>query len=81
MGYYIFSYGIETDKIKAVFHSNDENTLELIKKTGTFDCYKDFLPQGKKTTPEKALEDIVRNRPYDQESNFDNFVFHFIWHF
>jgi Ca2+-binding EF-hand superfamily protein len=70
MGYYIFSYGIETDKIKAVFNSNDENTLELIKKTETFDNYKDFLPRGKKTTPEKALEDIIGNMPYDKKSNF-----------
>ena len=70
MGYYIFSYGIETDKIKAVFNSNDENKLELIKKTEIFDNYKDFLPEGLKTTPEKALEDIVKNRPYDVKSNF-----------
>jgi hypothetical protein len=70
MGYYIFSYGIETDKIKAVFNSNDENILELIKKTETFGNYKDFLPEGKKTTPSKALEDIIKNKPYDKKSNF-----------
>lgn len=37
MGYYIFSYGIEVDKIKAVFNSNDESLLGLIKKTETFE--------------------------------------------
>jgi hypothetical protein len=70
MGYYIFSYGIETDKIKAVFNSNDEKILELIKKTEAFKNYKDFLPKGKETTPEKALEDIIKNRSYDKKSNF-----------
>ena len=48
MGYYIFSYGIETDKINAVFNSDDENTLKLIKATKTYKNYKDFLPKGKK---------------------------------
>jgi hypothetical protein len=70
MGYYIFSYGIDTDKIKAVFNSNDENLLKNIKQTTAFDTYKNFLPDGLKTTPEKALEDIIKNRPYDVESNF-----------
>ena len=70
MGYYIFSYGIETDKIKAVFNSNDEDTLKLIKKTKAYENYKDFSVKGKKTTPAKALEDIIKNRPYDAKSNF-----------
>ena len=70
MGYYIFSYGIETDKIKEVFGSNNKNILESIKKTDIFQNYKDFLPQGFKTPPEKALEDIILNRPYDEKSNF-----------
>ena len=70
MGYYIYSYGIEVDKIKAVFNSNDEKTLKLIKSTQAYKNHKGFLPKGKKTTPEKALEDIVKNRPYDVKSNF-----------
>jgi hypothetical protein len=70
MGYYIFSYGIEVDKIKSVFNCNDEKILELITETETFDNYKDFLPKGMKTTPEKALIDIIQNRPFDIKSNF-----------
>ena len=70
MGYYIFSYGIETDKIKNVFNSNNENILKLIKKSETFEGYKDFSPEGFKTTPEKALDDIIYNKPYDEKSNF-----------
>jgi hypothetical protein len=70
MGYYIFSYGIETEKIKAAFHSHDEKFLTSISKTDTFENYKDFLPEGKKTNPQKALEDIINNNPYDADSNF-----------
>ncbi|MDR2967856.1 MAG: hypothetical protein LBU74_07925 [Methanobacteriaceae archaeon] len=70
MGYYIFSYGIDTDKIKSIFGSNNENIFESIKKTDTFEHYKDFLPKGFKTSPERALEDIIRNRQYDENSGF-----------
>ena len=70
MGYYIFSYGIEVEKVKSVFNSNNENTLELIKKTEEFENYKDFLPEGKTTTPAKALEDIIKGNPYDEKSDF-----------
>jgi hypothetical protein len=70
MGYYIFSYGIDAQKIKASFNSNDEKLLQKIKATETFENYKDFLPDGFKTTPDKALEDIIKNNPYDTKSNF-----------
>jgi len=66
MRYYIFSQGIETDKIKAVFGSNNENILELIKKTEIFQYYGEKF----KTTLKIALEDIIRNRSYDEKSNF-----------
>jgi len=70
MGFYIFSQCIETDKIKNVFGSNDENILKLIKKSETFEDYKDFSFEGFKTTTEKALDDIIYNKPYDVKSNF-----------
>jgi len=70
MGYYIFSYGINTGKIAAAFHSGDEKILQQVQETDTFDSYRDFLPSGKKTTPEKAIDDIIKNKPYDTESNF-----------
>lgn len=70
MGYYIFSCGINTNQIKSVFSSKDQNILEIIMESDTFDNYKDFLPDGLKTTPEKALEDIINGDRYDVKSNF-----------
>ena len=70
MGYYIFSYGIKTDKIKAIFGSKDQHVLELIRESDSFDNYKDFLPDGMETTPEIAIENIINGDPYDTRSNF-----------
>jgi len=70
MGYYIFCCGIKTDKIKSVFGCKDQNILASIKESDSFDNYKDFLPEGQKTTPEKALENIINGDHYDTKSNF-----------
>jgi hypothetical protein len=56
MGYYIFSYGIKTDAIRAVFRSNDERLLEKIQRTESFANYTDQdIPF--------ALREIVEGRP------------------
>ena len=70
MGYYIFSQGIKTDKIKSVFGCKNKSILDTIKESDTFQNYKDFLPTGLKTTPEKALEDIINGEQFDTKSNF-----------
>jgi hypothetical protein len=70
MGYYIFSCGIKTDKVKSVFGCKDPNILESVKESESFDNYKDFLPEGMKTTPEKAVENIINGDQYDTKSNF-----------
>jgi hypothetical protein len=68
MGYYIFFYGINTKEVRSVFGSKDQNLLRSIKASDTFDNYKDFLPKGFSTTPEKALEEIINNEPYEKEN-------------
>lgn len=70
MGYYIFFQGIKTDKLKSVFGSKDKSILDTIKESDTFENYKDFLPAGLNTTPEKALENIINGDPFDTKSNF-----------
>lgn len=70
MGYYIFFQGIKTDKLKSVFGSKDKSILDTIKESDTFENYKNFLPPGLNTTPEKALENIINGEPFDTKSNF-----------
>jgi hypothetical protein len=77
MGYNIFSFGINTDKIKAVFGSNDKEVLKKIKDTDAFGDAEAFVASfesetGKKvkTSVKKALEEIIHNKPYDKKSYF-----------
>ncbi len=70
MGYYIFSYGIDTKKIKAVFGSNNEGILEQVQENDVFEGYCDFNPNGEATDPVKALSDIVKGNRYDVKSGY-----------
>lgn len=77
MGYNIFSFGIDTGKIKAVFGSNDKEVLKKIKDTDAFDdagafvaSFESAADKKVKTPVKKALEDIINNKPYDKKSYF-----------
>jgi hypothetical protein len=70
MGYYIFSYGIKTDQIKSTFGSKNQEILEKIRKNSVFKGYKDSFSEEYKTTPNKALEDIINGEKYDNSSKF-----------
>jgi hypothetical protein len=70
MGYYIFSYGIKTDQIKSAFGSKNQDILEKIRKNSIFEGYKDSFSEKYKTTPNKALEDIINGKKYDDSSKF-----------
>jgi hypothetical protein len=71
IGYYEFSYGIDTKRIEEVFNSDENELLKMIKKTKYFELLKDYLVNVQKTDPEKYfLEDIIENKPYFKNSNF-----------
>ena len=70
MGYYIFSYGIKSDEVKSKFGSKDQEALQKIQSTSTYDGYKDFLPDGYLTTPKKAIEDIINGEVFDKNCGF-----------
>ncbi|MBL7816500.1 MAG: hypothetical protein JNL70_15885 [Saprospiraceae bacterium] len=61
MGYFLFSYGIKTKKIRAIFGSKDQAILEKIKNSDIFDTYSDCY---------KALKDIIAGEKLDKEFNF-----------
>jgi len=70
MGYYIFSCGINTAEILSVFGCKDTKVQDKVKASGIFKNYSDFLPEGYKTTPAKALDDIINSNEYDYNSSF-----------
>jgi hypothetical protein len=70
MGHYLFSFAINTGKIRSAFGSKDQAILETIKANRTFHHYSDFQPDGTTTTPLKALEDMINGNSYDQQSDF-----------
>jgi hypothetical protein len=63
MGYYIFSYAINTDKVLASIGSGDNNLYNKILKTDTFNLYSDQDFAGHTTTKE-ALENLIFGRKY-----------------
>jgi hypothetical protein len=69
MGYYIFSFGIDTHKIKSAFGSKDQELLNAIKSTESYENYGDAdtsFNDGIST--EKALEDIINGNKMDVNS-------------
>lgn len=67
MGYYIFSYGINTDAIHKSIGSNDNHLFNEIIETETFENYTDQNFAGQ-TTVKDALEHLIFNRPYNIDS-------------
>ena len=70
MGYYIFSYGIKTNRIKKVFSSKDQELLAKVEQNDTFENYSDFQPDAFKTIPAQALKDIINGDIFDTKSNY-----------
>jgi hypothetical protein len=71
MGYYIFSFGIDANKIKSAFGSKDQAILEASKSTESYDNYSDSdmsFMDGIST--EKALEDIIQGNKMDVNSGY-----------
>jgi hypothetical protein len=70
MGLYIFSYGINTAKIKSLFGSKDQEALKNIQESLVYQDYEDgYLPPDYKTDTKKALEDIINGEEFDAHSN------------
>jgi hypothetical protein len=67
MGYYIFSYGINTNKIQAAIGSKDDNLYNEILDTETFKNYSSQDFKGHITTGE-ALEHLIFGKPYNTSS-------------
>jgi len=67
MGYYIFSYGINTAEIKEAIGSKDNDLFEDILETEIFDNYSDQNFPGHTTTRE-ALEHLIFGHAYDARS-------------
>jgi hypothetical protein len=66
MGYYIFSYAIDANKIKSAFGSKDQELLDTTKNTESYEAYSDIYAsfEGQLST-EKALEDIINGNKMD----------------
>lgn len=65
MGYYIFSYAIDTDKVKSAFGSKNEDMLNNVLKTEEYKCYAEDDMAGYITTKE-ALHNIIFGESYKE---------------
>ena len=72
MGYYIFTYGVKTPEIKAVFGSKDEALLQKVKANDTFKNYADGDDDNETI---KALTDIIMGNQYDEEGYIYGYAF------
>ena len=70
MGYYIFTYGVKTPEIKAVFGSKDEALLEKVKAN---DVFQNYAEQNQETS--QALIDIIKGNPYTLEGYHYGYAF------
>ena len=70
MGYYLFSNGIKTDKIQAVFGSKDQALLQEVEESSAFDNYGHFTIEDIETNTYKALEHIINGTPQDTQAGF-----------
>ena len=70
MGYYIFTYGIKTAEIKAVFDSKNEALLQKIKAN---DIFQNYAEQNQETS--QALIDIIMGNPYSLEGYHYGYAF------
>ena len=72
MGYYIFTYGVKTPEIKAVFGSKDEALLQKVKANDTF---KNYADEDDDNETSKALTDIIMGNQYDEEGYIYGYAF------
>ena len=72
MGYYIFTYGVKTPEIKAVFGSKDEALLQKVKANDTF---KNYADEDDDNETNKALTDIIMGNQYDEEGYIYGYAF------
>ena len=70
MGYYIFTYGVKTPEIKAVFGSKDEAFLQKVKAN---DIFQNYAEQNQETS--QALIDIIMGNPYSLEDYHYGYAF------
>lgn len=70
MGYYIFSYAINSEKVLNSFNSKDEKLINKVKANDTFENYADFEVDNMEKSPKDALSDIINGNPFDQKSNY-----------
>ena len=70
MGYYIFTYGVKTPEIKAVFGSKDEALLQKVKAN---DVFQNYAEQNQETS--QALIDIIKGNPYTLEGYHYGYAF------
>ena len=70
MGYYIFTYGVKTPEIKAVFGSKDEALLQKVKAN---DVFRNYAEQNQETS--QALIDIIKGNPYTLEGYHYGYAF------
>ena len=70
MGYYIFTYGVKTPEIKAVFGSKNEAFLQKVKAN---DIFQNYAEQNQETS--QALIDIIMGNPYSLEGYHYGYAF------
>ena len=72
MGYYIFTYGVKTPEIQAVFGSKNEALLQKVKANDVFQNYTD---EDNNEETIKALTDIIMGNQYNQEGYIYGYAF------
>ena len=72
MGYYIFTYGVKTPEIKAVFGSKDEALLQKVKAN---DIFQNYTEEDDNEETIKALTDIIMGNQYNQEGYIYGYAF------
>ena len=72
MGYHLFSFGINTEKLKSVFGSKNQKTFELVKNSEIFEGYRDIddMIEKDQITIETALKDIINGEILNQKSGY-----------
>ena len=67
MGYYMFTYGVNTSELQATFASKDETLLAEVQKNEIFQNYAEE-DENNETT--KALTDIIMGNPFDKKRGY-----------
>ena len=79
MGYYMFSYAIDSSKVRGVIGTKDQDLFDRVLETEEFDLYASQDEKGNKTT-RRALEELILGRRHSLFSKYDEASAHTYWY-